>query len=288
MKLSRLFESKKLILSAEVFPPKKSGTLEGVIRALKELKSVRPDFVSVTCGAGGSGSYGTADVASVVKDAFEMEAVAHLTCVNLRKADAEAQLEILRKKGIDNVLVLRGDVTEQSSLPDFAHASDLAAFLKARDPSFHLLGACYPEGHPEAPSLKADIDALKRKVDSGVDQLITQLFFDNDAYFRFYDAVLAAGIRVPIQAGIMPIVTESSITRIVRLCGASVPAKFSRILAAYKGEALRDAGLAYAQQQMVELIAGGVAGIHLYTMNSGSVARHIFDGVRGIREAANA
>lgn len=287
MKTKELFEKKKLVMSAEVFPPKKSGTMEGVIRALKELTAISPDFVSVTCGAGGDGGYSTTDVASVALDAFGLEAVAHLTCVGLTKDGLCREVEILDRKNIQNILVLRGDKTETGVLSDFMYADELALYIKKNYPQFNLIGACYPECHIEAPDLATDIDNLKRKVDSGVDHLITQLFFDNDAFYRFYDAVRAKGIDVPVQAGIMPVVNASSIRRIVQMCGASLPARFSRILAKYDGAALTDAGITYAAGQIIDLVSNGVQGIHLYTMNNGAVANKIFTALGSIRSALN-
>lgn len=287
MTTKELFEKKKLVMSAEVFPPKKSGAMEGVIRALKDLTAISPDFVSVTCGAGGDGGYSTTDVASVALDAFGLEAVAHLTCVGLTKEGLEREIEILRNKNICNILVLRGDKNDAGVLTDFRHASDLAAYIKTHHPDFNLIGACYPECHVEAADLAEDIDHLKRKVDSGVEHLITQLFFDNDAFYRFYDLVLKKGITVPVQAGIMPIVNASSIRRIVQMCGAGLPARFSRILAKYEGEALRDAGITYAAGQIIDLVSNGVRGIHLYTMNNGGVAAKIFTSLSSIRGALN-
>ena len=165
MKTCDLFKHKKLVLSAEVFPPKKTGNLEGVIRALKSIKSVGPDFVSVTYGAGGEGADTTADVASIAIDAFGINTVAHMTAVNMTVGKLESQVEMLSRKGIENILVLRGDVCPTSRFFDFHHASDLAEYLSTRHPEFNLIGACYPEKHPEAKTLEEDIDNLKRKID---------------------------------------------------------------------------------------------------------------------------
>lgn len=287
MKTSQIFKSKKLVMSAEVFPPKQNGNLEIVVRALKDIAKCKPDFVSITCGAGGRGGMTTADVATVAKDAFDMECVAHLTCVNADRESIVSQLETLKRKNVDNILVLRGDVTAEDRFIDFRYASELAQFVKLNYPQFNLIGACYPEGHFEAESLQQDIDNLKRKIDSGVTHLITQLFLDNDAFLRFRDRLSAANITVPVQAGIMPITSTSAIKRTVELSGASMPHRFTALAARFEGEAMREAGLNYAIEQITELISYGVDGIHLYTMNKGDAAQRVFDGVKIIAEEIN-
>lgn len=280
MKISDLYKRNQPVLSAEVFPPKESGTMEGVIRALKAIKNFSPDFVSITYGAGGKGSGSTADVASVAFDAFGMETVAHLTCVNMTEDKLEAQLETLKRKGIYCVLALRGDLGEGDFLPRFTYASELTGYIKRRYPEFSVLGACYPEGHYQASSLSLDIDNLKRKIDAGAEALITQLFFDN-AYFRtFSDKIKAKGITVPMSAGIMPVTSAAQIKRMVSMCGASIPEKLAKIIARYSGESLVAAGIEYAAAQAEELAKDGADGIHVYTMNRGECADKIFGRVR--------
>lgn len=287
MRTDEILKQKKLIMSAEVFPPKTSGNLELAVRALKDIVKCGPDFVSITCGAGGRGGMTTADVATVAKDAFDLECVAHLTCVNADKQSVIEQLDTLKRKGIDNILVLRGDVCAGDSFYDFHYASELAEFIKSVDSSFNLLGACYPEGHYEAESIDKDIDNLKRKIDAGVTHLITQLFLDNEAFYRFTDKLSAAGIDVPVQAGIMPITTTAAIKRTVELSGASMPHRFTALAARFEGEAMKQAGLNYAVEQITELISFGVRGIHLYTMNKGDVAQHVFSGVKSLADNVN-
>lgn len=276
MKTCDLFKHKKLVLSAEVFPPKKTGNLEGVIRALKSIKSVGPDFVSVTYGAGGEGADTTADVASIAIDAFGINTVAHMTAVNMTVGKLESQVEMLSRKGIENILVLRGDVCPTSRFFDFHHASDLAEYLSTRHPEFNLIGACYPEKHPEAKTLEEDIDNLKRKIDCGVTHLITQLFLDNDKFFRFLDLTSKKGINVPIEAGIMPMFSAKTLEHSVSLSDASVPAEFLKLKADNPDEKeFFERGISLAVKQIDSLVKGGAKGIHLYTMNKGEIAERI-------------
>ena len=276
MKTCDLFKHKKLVLSAEVFPPKKTGNLEGVIRALKSIKSVGPDFVSVTYGAGGEGADTTADVASIAIDAFGINTVAHMTAVNMTVGKLESQVEMLSRKGIENILVLRGDVCPTSRFFDFHHASDLAEYLSTRHPEFNLIGACYPEKHPEAKTLEEDIDNLKRKIDCGVTHLITQLFLDNDKFIRFLDLTSKKGINVPIEAGIMPMFSAKTLEHSVSLSDASVPAEFLKLKADNPDEKeFFERGISLAVKQIDSLIKGGAKGIHLYTMNKGEIAERI-------------
>ena len=276
MKTCDLFKHKKLVLSAEVFPPKKTGNLEGVIRALKSIKSVGPDFVSVTYGAGGEGADTSADVASIAIDAFGINTVAHMTAVNMTVGKLESQVEMLSRKGIENILVLRGDVCPTSRFFDFHHASDLAEYLSSRHPEFNLIGACYPEKHPEAKTLEEDIDNLKRKIDCGVTHLITQLFLDNDKFFRFLDLTSKKGINVPIEAGIMPMFSAKTLEHSVSLSDASVPAEFLKLKEENPDEKeFFERGISLAVKQIDSLIKGGAKGIHLYTMNKGEIAERI-------------
>ena len=281
MNIRPLFD-KKTVFSAEVFPPKKSGTMEGVIRALRKIAALDPDFISITCGAGGNGGATTSDVCSVAVDAFDLNAVAHFTCVNMTKAHCVEELETLERKGIDNILVLRGDVGEQSRFFDFRHADELAAFILKTYPACNLIGACYPEGHVEADSLETDVDNLKRKIDAGVTHLISQLFFDNAKFYRFRELAAKRGIAVPIEAGIMPVLNAAQIKRMVSMCGASIPYELSRIIALCgdDGAAMERAGIDYAVGQIEDLLAHGVDGIHLYSMNRGDVAETVFGRVR--------
>lgn len=281
MKISNLFKNTdKTVLSFEVFPPKKDSPIESIYGKLEEICSLNPDFISVTYGAGGVGGCSrTAEIASKIKNDFKVESVAHLTCVNSTKDDIDTALDRFQSCGIENILVLRGDYVDGiEPKKDFLHASDLCGYIKDRG-GFDISGACYPEVHIEAKDEVEDVLNLKKKVDSGAQHLISQLFFDNSVFYRFLERTKIAGINVPIEAGIMPVTNKRQIERMVSMCGASLPVKFSKIMQKYenKPDALSDAGIAYAIEQIVDLIANGVDGIHLYTMNNPYVARKITD-----------
>lgn len=284
MNVQTLFQQKKFVMSAEVFPPKRNGMLEGVIRALKELRPLSPDFVSVTYGAGGTGSDTTADVASIAIDAFELPTVAHMTAVNMTVEKLESQIEVFKRKGIESILTLRGDIVEGSTFYDFRHASDLAAYIKKRYPEFHLIGACYPEGHYQAESLDKDIENLKIKLDAGVEHLITQLFFDNRSFYDFTERLGKQNIGVTVSAGIMPITTSAQVSRTVSMCGAQIPSEFAKMIAMNEGEDLYRAGIDYAIAQIRDLYENDARGIHLYTMNKGAVAKEVFHACADLRE----
>ncbi len=284
MNILDMYKSDRTLLSFEVFPPKKTSPIESVYNVLEELCSLKPAYMSVTYGAGGTACDNTCAIASKIKNDYNVEAIAHLTCVNSTKKQVENALNSFKENNIENVLALRGDIVPD--LPpktDFRHASDLTEFIKQIG-GFHIAGACYPEVHPDAPDDVADIINLKKKVDAGAGFLISQLFFDNNSFYEFVKRCRLAGINVPIEAGIMPVVNKKQIERMVSLCGASLPSKFSRIMNRYENnpEALRDAGIAYAVDQCVDLIANGVSGIHLYTMNNPYVARKITDAVSSL------
>ncbi len=285
MKISSLFGRGKTVLSFEVFPPKKTSPVETIYDTLGQLKDLSPDFISVTYGAGGNAANTvTCDIASYIANTLNIPSVAHLTCVYSTKETVLKQLEMFREKGVENILALRGDVNpEIPRLHDFEYASDLTAFIKANG-DFHVSGACYPEGHLEAPSIVEDIHNLRHKTDAGAEHLMSQLFFDNSAFYNFREKALIAGINVPIEAGIMPVVNKKQIERMVSMCGASLPAKFSKVMQKYENnpEALRDAGIAYAVDQIVDLISNGVDGIHLYTMNNPYVARKISESIKNL------
>lgn len=292
MKLSEIYQKKKFTYSFEVFPPKQNSSIESVYKtldALLKMKELNPDFISVTYGAGGSMQDNkTLELSSLVKNRLGIETMAHLTCVRAKRADIEHTLSALREAGIDNVLALRGDVPEGDAEGDFAHADELVAFIKSFG-DFHVSVACYPEVHPEALSKEADLDWLKRKVDAGADHLITQLFFDNNTFYDFMNRVRAKGITQPVEAGIMPVVNKKQILRTVSMCGAKFPPKFNRIVEKFgdSAEALYDAGIAYAVDQIIDLIASGVDGIHLYTMNNPKVAASITGVLSGIMNQVN-
>lgn len=285
MKLSSLFNSEKTILSFEVFPPKKTSPIETVYSTLAELKELNPAFISVTYGAGGNAAdTTTCDIAAYIQRELDIPSAAHLTCVYSTKEGVLTQLQQFKERGVENILALRGDVNpEIPRLHEFEYASDLTKFIKENG-DFHVSGACYPECHLEAASLAEDIKHLKIKVEAGAEHLMSQLFFDNDTFHRFREMADIAGINVPIEAGIMPVVNKKQIERMVSMCGASLPPKFAKMMQRYEHnpEALRDAGIAYAIDQIVDLISSGVDGIHLYTMNNPYVARKISEAVRSL------
>ncbi len=283
MKITDIFNKcDRAVLSFEVFPPKKSSPIESVYSKLEEICSLNPDFISVTYGAGGTGGHSrTCEIASKIKNDFKVESVAHLTCVNSSKDDIDSTLEDFKKNNIENILALRGDIVEGiEPKKDFVYASDLCEYIKSYG-GFDIGGACYPEVHLEAKDEVEDILNLRKKVDAGAQHLISQLFFDNSVFYRFLERAKIAGVTVPIEAGIMPVTSKSQIERMVSMCGASLPSKFVKVMQKYdaKPDALRDAGIAYAVEQIVDLLANGVDGIHLYTMNNPYVARKISEAV---------
>lgn len=283
MRIRELFKE-KTVFSFEVFPPKKTSPVEVIYSTLDELNGLKPDFISVTFGAGGSGNSRYAlDIASKIKDSGVIPML-HLPCINFTKDEIDTTLKAAKEHGIENLLALRGDINpDVPPVEDFRHASDLITYIKEKG-DFDIAGACYPECHPDADSLVEDIINLRKKVDAGAEHLITQLFFDNDHFYEFREKAAIAGINVPIEAGIMPVVNKKQIERMVTTCGASLPSKFVCIMTKYEHnpEALRDAGIAYAVNQIVDLVASGVDGIHLYTMNNPYVARKISEAVSGI------
>ena len=292
MNISDKFKQKNVVFSLEVFPPKKTSPIETIYSTFSDIWQVPCDFVSVTYGAGGSDvqKNKTCKIASLLKSEYSVEPLAHLTCLNSDKDEIRSALDLLKESGVSNVLALRGDKNPEVQPKNvFKYASDLVSFIKEYDSSFNVVGACYPEGHCECESLDKDIKNLKIKVDAGVCHLISQLFFDNDNFYSFMDRLEKNGINVPVEAGIMPIINKAQIERIVTMCGASLPRKFSRMINRYSSDpiALRDAGISYATQQIIDLVASGVRGIHLYTMNNIDLAIKINENVRSVIRSAN-
>lgn len=286
MKIAELYKDGKQTFSFEVFPPKKDSGIETIYNTLEELKDLKPDFISVTYGAGGreAGNSRTCEIASIIKNKYGITPVAHLTCVNSSKEDVKKELENLKENGIENILALRGDIVPDIERKyDFVHASDLITYIKSNY-DFNISGACYPEVHGDCENMVTDIANLKTKVDSGANHLISQLFFDNGKFYDFYEKTKIAGINVPIEAGIMPVTNKNQIERMVTMCGASLPQKFVKMMQKYgdSKEALRDAGIAYAVDQIVDLVSNGIDGIHLYTMNNPYVARKITEAVKNL------
>lgn len=287
MKISEIFKNKKPVFSLEVFPPKKNqGTIKQVYETLDGLTEVKPDFISVTYGAGGNlADSSTADICKIIKDKYNITPLAHLTCVNSSKEDISVILKTLEQYGVENILALRGDKNPDiEPKTDFAYANELVSYIKSQG-DFGVSVACYPEGHIESPSLVDDVLNVKKKVDAGADHLVSQLFFDNSFFYNFREKSAIAGINVPIEAGIMPVVNKNQIERMVSMCGASLPPKFTKMCSRFADnpEALRDAGIAYAIDQIIDLISNDVDGIHLYTMNNPYVAKRIFDAIETMR-----
>lgn len=287
MKISSLFNSKKTVFSLEIFPPKKSqGGIETIYKTLDGLSEVRPDFISCTYGAGGNiADSTTIDICSIIKEKYNILPIAHLTCVNSTKSDIDYILGSLKDKGIDNILALRGDINPDiKPKDDFRHADELIKYIKSNS-DFSVSAACYPECHPECENIIDDIMHLKSKVNEGAEHLISQLFFDNNVFYDFVEKARLAGIDVPIEAGIMPVTNKAQIERMVSLCGASIPPKFAKMMSRFGNnpEAIRDAGIAYAIDQIVDLITNGVDGIHLYTMNNPYIANKIFGAIDNLR-----
>lgn len=266
-------------------PPKRTAPVNTIFETIKPLKELSPDFISVTYGAGGKENNGdTFHIASEIKNNYGIESVVHLPCIGLTKSDIKEKLDEPRNHGIENILALRGDLSDGvHSFGDFKYASDLVAFIKDYG-DFNIIAACYPEGHIDSNNYIEDIHNLKTKVDAGADHLITQLFFDNNFFYKFIERCQFAGIKVPIEAGIMPIINKKQIDRMVSLCGTTVPHKFAAMMERYENDpiAVRDAGIAYAINQIVDLIAQGVDGIHLYTMNNPYIAVKIHEAIRNL------
>ena len=277
------FSVEKPTFSFEIFPPKANGNLKTVYDTVDALASLSPDLISVTYGAGGSSRENTAVIASDIQTQYNVPALAHLTCIGSTKEEMDGILMELKEKGVKNILAMRGDVTATSQVGDFKHANELVAYIKANY-DFNVFAACYPEKHTEAYSMAEDLKYLKQKVESGADALITQLFFDNDVFYNFMDKVRGIGIEVPVIAGIMPITAASQLERMVSMCGASIPQEIQQFVKAYghNSMAMKEAGIAYATRQIIDLLAYGVDGIHIYTMNQPDVAKRIVENLRGI------
>ncbi len=278
MYISKLFEKKKTVYSFEIFPPKKQSSIDTVYDTLEALGDLSPDYISVTYGAGGSARENkTAELAQMIKSKLKIEPLAHLTCVNSTKPEIDGILENLKALGVQNILALRGDTPPDGAVPgDFRYACDLIRYIREKG-DFNIAAACYPEKHLEAPSMEADLQHLKEKTDLGVGHLITQLFFDNNHFYDFMDKLRQKGINTPVTAGIMPITSAAQIEKMVHMCGADIPPACRKMLARYGGDpiAMRDAGIIYATNQIMDLIANGVDGVHIYTMNNPYVARKI-------------
>ncbi len=286
MKIIDIVNADKPSLSFEVFPPKTSDTFDSVKGAIKKIASLKPSFMSVTYGAGGGTSEFTMSLASDIERGFDVTSIAHLTCINSTKEDIIQRLTSLKNAGIENVLALRGDITPENKDKirfDYKYASELVEQIKGFG-GFCIGGACYPEGHPESHSLSDDIKNLKIKVDAGCQFLTTQMFFDNNILYNYMYKIREAGITVPIVAGIMPVTNASQIKRICALSGTYLPQRFKAIVDRYASnpEAMCQAGIAYATEQIIDLYANGINAVHVYSMNKPYVAAKIQENVSEI------
>lgn len=281
MKLTQILDRKELSLSFEVFPPKANNNFEIIKDATEKIAALKPSFVSVTYGAGGGTSEYTLDIAKNIKEKYKVETLAHLTCVSSSRETIKERIQDFKNSGIENIMALRGDIpedrlNEDRSHWDYKHAIDLIKEIKDNG-DFCIGGACYPEVHPESTSSKEDIMHLKEKVDAGCDFLTTQMFFDNDLLYAFLYKIRDAGINVPIVAGIMPITNAKQVERAVKLSGSFMPKRFRSLVDRFGDdpEAMKQAGIAYATDQIIDLYANNVTNVHLYTMNKPDVAEKI-------------
>lgn len=274
MKISSILKSKTVTLSFEVFPPKKADGFEAVEQAARSIAALRPDFMSVTYGAGGTTDRYTLALAETLQSEAGVTVLPHLTCVSSSRAYVEDMLKRYEKAGICNIMALRGDIPEGGrTAEDFRYACDLIRFVRERS-DLCIGGACYPEGHVESASKAEDIRHLKEKVEAGCDFLTTQMFFDNTILFHFLYRAREAGIMVPVVAGIMPVTTAAQLRRSVSLSGTQVPERFRAIVDHYGSDpaAMKQAGIIYACEQIIDLIASGITHIHVYSMNKPDVA----------------
>ncbi|MCP4246751.1 MAG: methylenetetrahydrofolate reductase [NAD(P)H] [bacterium] len=288
MKIREAIDNRAPVLSFEFFPPKDDIGFWDLYRTVESLKPLDPTFVSVTWGAGGSTRRKTLELVGRIQKHVGIEAMAHLTCVGSTRQELGVILDQIKQEGLDNILALRGDPPDgQDSFTPvedgFSYANELTAFIRDRHHDRFCIGAaCYPEGHPECPDAGLDLDNLKRKVDAGVDFLITQLFFDNDRFYAFRDRAAAAGIDVPIVAGIMPILSVRQIKRFTQMCGATIPPMLLEKIESVEddAEAVRHLGMYHATRQCHDLIEQQTPGIHFYTLNRSTATRAIFQEIK--------
>lgn len=281
MKIIDILNEEQMSLSFEVFPPKKETSFESVRIATEEIAALKPSFMSVTYGAGGGTSAFTLAVAENIQKKYEVPMLAHLTCVSSDKATIQKQIAEMKERNIENVMALRGDLTPElentdRSKWDYRYAIDLIRELKSEG-DFCIGGACYPEVHPESSNQREDILHLKEKVDAGVDFLTTQMVFDNNLFFNFLYKVREAGIKVPIVPGIMPITNGNQVERAIKLSGAFMPQRFKAMVDKFGSNpaAMKQAGIAYATDQIIDLYANGITNVHIYSMNKPEVAAGI-------------
>lgn len=291
MKIHEIIKQKKPLFSFEIFPPRRTGEREAILHTVEKLAEQKPDFISVTYGAAGSErSFETMEMTLNIQKKYGVSSIAHLTCVGATQNEMEETLDIMAEKGIENILMLRGDLPEgeKKSAFDkgFSYASDLVKFAKPRY-DFSIGGACYPEGHLESRSATQDLFHLKNKVDAGTDFLISQLFFDNEKFYRFLHEARSIDINVPIMAGIMPVLNKRQIEKILKLSGAQLPKKFIRMIEKFEHnpQALQEAGIAYACEQIIDLLSSDVDGIHFYVLNQPHISDQLVKNISQVLKA---
>ncbi len=289
MKIKDLLQNKKVTFSCEIFPPKAGADMSRMDEIIRDIAALHPDFISVTYGAGGSTSKRTVEIASKIQDTYGIPAMAHLTCVSSTKEEVVTMLlDRIEENHIENILALRGDIPQDMDFPSprhYRYACELIQDIRSqKGDRFCIGGACYPEGHVECEHKEDDIDYLKQKVESGCDFLTTQMFFDNNVFYNFLYRIMAKGIQVPVVAGVMPVTNSRQIKRSCELSGTTLPPRFKAIADTFSDKplAMKQAGIAYATEQIIDLLSNGVNHIHLYTMNNPEIAAKIMDNLSGI------
>lgn len=291
MSIVNKFKQKETLISFEIFPPKRNDPVDTIYNTIDELNDMAPDFISVTYGAGGSTKDTTVDIASYIQNKYDLSALAHLTCVTSTKEEIDDTLKKLAANNVKNVLALRGDYPqgydiELKNKQYFKYAGDLIHHIKSNY-NFTIGAACYPEKHPECESIERDLLYLKEKTEAGVDFLVTQLFFDNETFYNYKEQMDKLNIKVPVIAGILPVLNKKQVEKILSLTNCTLPKKFIRILDKYEHnpEALKEAGIAYAIEQIIDLITWGIDGVHVYTMNRPKTTRRILNSLPIIRKS---
>jgi methylenetetrahydrofolate reductase (NADPH) len=289
MKLTEILNKDGLSLSFEVFPPKTDSNFDSVKHATEEIAKLSPSFMSVTYGAGGGTSKYTLEIAKNIKEAYGVPTLAHLTCVSSTKETVRERIAQIKEAGIENIMALRGDLTLELAASDrsgwdYKHAIDLIHEIKASGADFCIGGACYPEIHPESANQKEDIKYLKEKVDAGCSFLTTQMFFDNNLLYNFLYKIRESGITVPIIPGVMPITNANQVDRAIKLSGSFMPQRFKSLVDKFGSSpgAMKQAGIAYATDQIIDLFANGIKNVHVYSMNKPDVAKKIIDNLSNI------
>ena len=286
MKVIDVLKKDTLSISFEVFPLKTSSAFDSVENAIEEIAKIGPSFMSVTYGAGGGTSEYTLNISKNIKEKYNIPTIAHLTCVSSTKDTVRKKIEQIEAAGIENILALRGDIPEgfMQEKWHYRHAVDLVRELKEINPGFCIGGACYPEIHPESSNQKEDIKYLKEKVDAGCDFLTTQMFFDNNLLYNFMYKIREVGVNVPVVAGIMPITNANQIERALKLSGSFIPQRFKSLVDKFGSDpdAMKQAGIAYATDQIIDLFANNITNVHVYSMNKPDVARRIFNNLSDI------